>query len=250
MNVKEARAVRGRISACESCGTVDGPGLRFVAFLQGCPLRCLYCHNPETWEFGGGEETSAGELIDQIRKYKNFMRSSGGGVTFSGGEPMGRPRFLEALLVLCKAEGIHTVVDTSGFALLTDTVKRIVDLTDLFLLDIKSVNVNMHQIITGESNERNLAFAEYLAEQGKSMWVRYVLVPSLNDREHCLHKLAQWLVELGNVEKIEVLSFHKMGEWKWKEYALPYRLSATREPSAEEVKEVGDLFQFYGLNVE
>ncbi len=133
------------------------------------------------------------------RKYKNFMRASGGGVTFSGGEPMSRPRFLEALLILCKEEGIHTVVDTSGFSLLTDTAKRIIDLTDLFLLDVKSVNANMHQIITGESNENTVAFAEYLAEIKKPVHLRYVFVPQLNDRVHCMRKLAKWAAAMGKI---------------------------------------------------
>lgn len=250
MDLEKARAAKGRISSYESCGTVDGPGLRFVVFLQGCPLRCLYCHNPETWDFREGTETTAGEIFDEIRKYKNFMRASGGGVTFSGGDPMSRPLFLEALLTLCKEEGIHRVVDTSGFTLLTEGVKRVVELTDLFLLDVKSINASMHQILTGESNERTLDFAAYLAEQNKPIIMRYVLVPNLNDRERCLHKLAKWAADLGNIQKIEVLPFHKMGEWKWQENALPYRLSETDEPTDDDVKKVADLFRFYGLEVE
>lgn len=250
MTVEEARAVRGRINTYESTGTVDGPGIRFIVFIQGCPLRCLYCHNPETWEFGGGDEKTAEEVFNEIRKYKNFMKASGGGVTFSGGEPMSRPKFLEALLLLCKEDGIHTVVDTSGFTLITDTVKRIVELTDLFLLDIKSMNSNMHQIITGEGNTNTLAFAEYLAEVGKPVWMRYVIVPSLNDRIHCMRKMAKWAAAMGNVEKVELLPFHKMGEWKWKKYDLPYRLTETREPEPEEVEHWGDIFRKYGLNVD
>ena len=250
MTTAEAREERGRICSYESCGTVDGPGLRFVVFFQGCPLRCLYCHNPESWEFGGGEEATAGEVFEEIRKYKNFMRASGGGVTFSGGEPLARPAFLEALLTLCTEEGIHTVVDTSGFTHLTDTVKRIVELTDLFLLDIKCVDSNMHQILTGESNERTLAFAEYLAEVKKPMWMRYVIVPPLNDRMFFLRKLAKWAAKLGNVEKVELLPFHKMGEWKWKKYALPYRLTETREPEPEEVEHFAEVFRAAGLTVD
>ncbi len=250
MTLEEARQVRGRINTYESCGTVDGPGLRCVVFMQGCPLRCLYCHNPETWEFGGGDEFTAEEVFQEIRKYHNFMKASGGGVTFSGGEPLSRPKFLEALLLLCKEEGIHTVVDTSGFTHLTDTVKRIVELTDLFLLDVKSVNSNMHQIITGESNKLTMAFAEYLAEVKKPVWMRYVIVPRLNDRIHCLRKLAKWAAGMGNVEKIELLPFHKMGEWKWKKYALPYRLSETREPEPEEVEHWCDILRKYGLSVD
>ncbi|MDZ8117716.1 pyruvate formate-lyase-activating protein [Pontiella agarivorans] len=250
MTLQEAREVRGRISTFESCGTVDGPGLRTVVFMQGCPLRCLYCHNPETWEFGGGDECTAGEVFDEISKYRNFWKTSGGGVTFSGGEPMSRPRFLEALLMLCREEGIHTVVDTSGFTLITETVRRIVELTDLFLLDIKSVNANMHQIITGESNKNTMAFAEYLASVAKPVWMRYVIVPRLNDRVHCLEKMAKWARAQGNIEKVELLPFHKMGEWKWKKYELPYRLSETWEPGAEEVKQYADIFRAEGLVVD
>ena len=250
MDIEQARQEPGRISTFESCGTVDGPGIRFVVFTQGCPLRCLYCHNPETWEFGGGTATTAGEVFDEIRKYRNFMKASGGGVTFSGGEPMSRPRFLEALLTLCKAEGIHTVVDTSGFTLITDAVKRIVELTDLFLLDIKSASASMHQIITGECNRNNRVFADYLAETNTPMWVRYVFVPNLNDRESKLEKLARHLMALGNVEKLEVLPFHKMGEFKWKKYGLPYRLTETPEPSIEEVQRISDLFRRFGLIVD
>lgn len=250
MTIEEAREVRGRINTFESCGTVDGPGLRTVVFMQGCPLRCLYCHNPETWEFSGGEEYTAGAVFDEVRKYKNFWKASGGGVTISGGEPMSRPKFLEALLLLCREEGIHTVVDTSGFTLLTDTVKRIVELTDLFLLDIKSVHANMHQIITGESNANTVAFAEYLASVGKPAWMRYVIVPRLNDRLHCLEKLATWASELGNFEKVELLPFHKMGEWKWKKYGLPYRLYETQEPEPELLDQFAEIFRSAGLTVE
>jgi pyruvate formate lyase activating enzyme len=250
MTIEEAREVRGRIGAYESCGTVDGPGLRFIVFFQGCPMRCLYCHNPESWDYSAGEAVTAGEVFDEIRKYKNFMRLSKGGVTFSGGEPLSRPHFLEALLTLCKDDGIHTVVDTSGFTLLTDTVKRIVELTDLFLLDVKCVDANMHQIITGETNTRTFAFAEYLAQWGKEVILRYVFVPQLNDRVHHMRKLAKWAVELGNIEKVELLPFHKMGEWKWKQYALPYRLSETRVPEPEEIEHFADIFRKYGLTVE
>lgn len=250
MKFEEARLVPGRINAYESCGTVDGPGLRFVVFMQGCPLRCLYCHNPESWEFGSGQSVTAGEVFDEIKKYKNFMRASSGGVTFSGGEPLSQPRFLEALLTLCRNEGIHTVVDTSGFTQITAKIKRIVELADLFLLDVKSVNANMHRIITGESNERTVAFAEYLAECNEPVIFRYVLVPNLNDRAHCLEKLAHWAVGLGNVERLEMLPFHKMGEFKWKQYGLPYRLTETAEPTAEEVKYFADIFRKCGLTVE
>jgi pyruvate formate lyase activating enzyme len=250
MNIQEAREVRGRINTYESTGTVDGPGIRFIVFMQGCPLRCLYCHNPETWGFDGGDEKTAGEVFEEIKKYKNFMNASGGGVTFSGGEPMSRPKFLEALLMLCKEEGIHTVVDTSGFTLITETVKRIVEMTDLFLLDVKSMNANMHQIITGESNQNTIAFAEYLASVNKPVWMRYVVVPQLNDRVHCQRKLAKWAAGLGNVEKIELLPFHKMGEWKWKKYHLAYRLTETRVPEPEEIEHFADIFRKYGLTVD
>lgn len=249
MNVEEARDVLGFINSFESCGTVDGPGLRFVVFLQGCPLRCLYCHNPESWKYGEGRKMSAGEVIDEIKKYKSFMTVSGGGVTLSGGEPLTQPLFAEAILTLCKEEGIHTVVDTSGFIKLTAFIDRIIDLTDLFLLDVKSVNASMHQILTGESNERPLAFAERLAAKKKPMIMRYVLVPDLNDRARCLKKLAKWAYNLGNVERVELLPFHKMGEFKWEEYGLPYRLTHTDVPSDELVQQFIDIFTDAGLTV-
>jgi pyruvate formate lyase activating enzyme len=249
MNLEEAREVLGFINSFESCGTVDGPGLRFVVFFQGCPLRCLYCHNPESWKYGEGRKMSAGEVLDEIKKYKNFMKVSGGGVTLSGGEPLTHPLFAEAILMLCKEEGIHTVVDTSGFIKPTATIGRIIDLTDLFLLDIKSVNASMHQILTGESNEKPLAFAGRLAERNKPMILRYVLVPDLNDRARCLEKLAKWAFELGNVVKVELLPFHKMGEFKWEQYGLPYRLTHTDVPSDEQVQEAVDIFRDAGLTV-
>jgi pyruvate formate lyase activating enzyme len=249
MTIENPRDVAGRINSYESCGTVDGPGLRFVVFFQGCPLRCLYCHNPESWEYGGGRQTTAGEVFDEIAKYKNFMSVSGGGVTLSGGEPLSRPRFAKAILMLCKEQGIHTVVDTSGFINPSPAIDDIIDLTDLFLLDIKSVNASMHQIITGESNDKTIAFAERLAARKKPMILRYVLVPDLNDRARCLKKLAKWAFELGNVERVELLPFHKMGEFKWEEHGLPYRLTHTDVPTAEQVQEVKDIFTAAGLTV-
>lgn len=250
MTHDEAMAEPGRINTYESCGTVDGPGLRFVVFLQGCALRCLYCHNPESWEFGGGNATTAGEVFEEIRKYKNFMTVSGGGVTLSGGEPLSRPRFVEALLTLCKEEGIHRVVDTSGFVRLIPAIERIIDLTDLFLLDVKAIDNAMHQIITGETNELSVAFAERLAQRKKPVILRYVLVPGLNDREESIVRLGQWATALGNVEKVELLPFHKMGEFKWEQHGLPYRLSETREPSQEEVEKMQEMLRFFGLRVE
>lgn len=249
MNIEEARLVKGRINSFESCGTVDGPGLRFVVFFQGCPLRCLYCHNPESWEYSAGREMTAGEVFDEIRKYSSFMNVSGGGVTLSGGEPLTQPRFAEAVLMLCKEEGIHTVVDTSGFVKITPLIESIINLTDLFLLDVKSVNPDMHQIITGESNELPRAFADHLSEIKEPMILRYVLVPHLNDRVPCLEKLAKWAFGLGNVERVELLPFHKMGEFKWEEYGLPYRLTYTPVPSDEQVQEVVDIFTKAGLKV-
>lgn len=250
MELEYARTVPGRINSYESCGTVDGPGLRFVVFFQGCPLRCLYCHNPESWDFGAGRQTTAGAVMDEIVKYKNFMQVSGGGVTLSGGEPLARPRFAKALLTLCKAEGIHTVVDTSGFVNPSPVIEDVIELTDLFLLDIKSVNAAMHQILTGESNEKPMAFAERLADRKKPMILRYVLVPDLNDRVRCLKKLAKWAFNLGNVQTVELLPFHKMGEFKWEQYGLPYRLTLTDVPTDAQVAETVEIFRAAGLNVQ
>lgn len=228
-----------RIHSYESFGTVDGPGIRFVVFLQGCPYRCKYCHNPDTWEFAGGTEKSAEEVAKEALKYKRYF-IRGGGVTVSGGEPLLQIDFLIELFSLLKKQGVHTCADTSGatFSPSGDHEKfdKLLSLTDLFLLDIKHIDREAHKALTGRSNESPIAFANYLNEKGKPVWIRHVLVPDLTDEDGALIGLRQFLDTLSNVEKIEVLPYHTMGKTKYERLGIPYPLQDTKPPSKERIE--------------
>jgi pyruvate formate lyase activating enzyme len=219
-----ASAPTGRIHSVESCGTVDGPGIRFVVFFQGCPLRCAYCHNADTWKFGEGREVTVDEVLAEAGKYRSYMRYSGGGVTLSGGEPLYQPQFAEAVLAACRREGIHTALDTSGYAS-WEMARTAVEQADLVLLDLKCLDPVIHKSLTGVELGRILEFARRAAAAGKKMWVRHVLVPTWTDSERALDKLGEFVAGLGNVEVLEVLPFHKLGEYKWEQlgHACPLR---------------------------
>ena len=234
-----------RIHSFESFGTVDGPGIRFVVFMQGCPLRCKYCHNRDTWDFQGGTEYSLEDVLSQIRKYKNYFMPSGGGVTISGGEPLLQISFLIELFTILKEEGIHTAIDTSGSFTITDDLKKLIDLTDLFLLDIKCINDEICKDLTGVSNQKELEFAKYLNSIGKPMWIRQVLVPGITDHEDDLLKLRDFIHTLSTVEKIEVLPYHDMGRFKWEQLGYTYPLEGVPIPTDEEVKKAKEIL---GIN--
>ncbi|OOB77765.1 MAG: pyruvate formate-lyase 1-activating enzyme [Epulopiscium sp. Nuni2H_MBin003] len=236
--------MRGRIHSVESCGTVDGPGIRYVVFTQGCPLRCQYCHNPDTWKMNDGKEIDSNILVKNIIKYKSYMNASGGGVTISGGEPLLQPEFVADILKKCKQHGIHTCIDTSGF-INADTVSAVLDYTDMVLLDIKSFNPDVYKKVTNVELEPTLKFAAALEERGITVWIRYVLVPNLTDDLHDITELAKYLSTLSNVGRIDVLPFHKMGEFKWKELGYEYQLSNTNEPSEILVHQVKQIFKKY-----
>jgi pyruvate formate lyase activating enzyme len=240
--------VKGRIHSIETCGTVDGPGIRVVVFTQGCPLRCRYCHNPDTWQPSGGREVSVPELVAEIEKYRSYLRCSGGGVTVSGGEPLMQAEFVQALFRACREREIHTALDTSGYVR-ADLVAGVLEVTDLVLLDIKSIDVDTFRQVTNTSLAPPLAFARYLVDIDKPVWVRHVLVPGLTDNPEHLEKLAQFVGMLPNVEKVELLPFHKMGEFKWRELGFDYQLAETREPSDAEVASAKAIFLKYGLAV-
>lgn len=241
-------SITGKIHSVETCGTLDGPGIRYVIFFQGCPLRCQYCHNPDTWKFEEGKEVTVDELMEEILKYKSFMSFSGGGITASGGEPLIQYGFLEELFKRCKEEGIHTAVDTSGY-IKTDNVKKVMQYTDLVLLDIKSLDVHKFKKVTGATITPTIAFADYLASINKPMWIRYVLVPGLTDDLNEIEELASFLSTLKNVERVEILPFHKMGEYKWEELGYEYRLTETKPPTKEMLERVKGIFEKYQLNV-
>jgi pyruvate formate lyase activating enzyme len=242
-------SIMGRIHSIESCGTLDGPGIRFVIFTQGCPLRCLYCHNPDCQKLVDGKEVTAAEIIEEALKYRSYMRCSGGGVTVTGGEPLMQPEFVGEIFRRCKELGIHTVLDTSGYVVL-NTAKTVLDYVDLVLLDIKSYNRDIYRKVTSVSLEPTLNFANYLNEVNKPTWVRFVLVPDLTSDLNNIEGLARFVSTLGNIEKVEILPFHKMGEYKWKQLGYEYQLQNTSEPTSEEVEATMDIFRKYGLKVE
>lgn len=235
----------GRIHSLESFGTVDGPGIRFVVFMQGCPLRCQFCHNPDTWDVNKGNEYTPGRLFDEIIKYKSYMDYSGGGVTFTGGEPLLQADFLLEVSRLCKSKGITIAVDTSGF-ILNDTVKELLDYTDLVLLDIKNFDPLVYNTVTGVKLAPTLKFLDYLRERDIATWIRYVVVPKLTDNLDSVRKLSKHLDDYPNVKKIELLAFHKMGEYKWKELGIDYQLSDTKEPSKELMEQIINILSTNG----
>ncbi|HEY9848827.1 MAG TPA: pyruvate formate-lyase-activating protein [Leptolyngbyaceae cyanobacterium] len=245
---QSSQDVIGKIHSIETCGTVDGPGIRFVVFTQGCPLRCLYCHNPDCRNLTEGKQVSVDELIENIQRYKSYMRFSGGGVTVSGGEPLMQPQFVREIFKRCQKLGIHTALDTSGYVDL-EAAKPVLEYTDLVLLDIKSFNPEVYLKVTHVSLEPTLKLARYLSEIKKPTWIRFVLVPDLTDEPANVEGLANFISTLGNVEKVEVMPFHKMGEYKWEQLGLEYQLKDTQPPTPEVLQRTLDIFKKHGLVV-
>lgn len=224
------------IHSFETFGAVDGPGIRFVIFTQGCNLKCKYCQNRDTWCHQGGTKYTVKEILDKIERYKNYIIPSGGGVTVSGGEPLLHLDFLIALFTELKKLGYHTAIDTSGVFYLTPKIKEIINLTDLFLLDIKCINDKICRDLTGVSNEKELEFAQYLSSIGKHMWIRQVLVPGYTDKEEDLKKLKEFLSTLKTVDKVEILPYHDMGKFKWINLEVTYPLEGVRTANEQDVE--------------
>lgn len=232
--------MKGRIHSFESLGAVDGPGVRFVIFMQGCSLKCKYCQNRDTWDLHGGTTYSVEELIEKILRYKNYIMPNGG-VTISGGEPLLQAKFLIELFTELKKYNIHTCIDTSGSFDLTSDIKKLIDLTDLFLLDIKCINDEKAKELTGVSNKKELAFAEYLSSIGKPMWIRQVLVPGITDDEQDLLALKDFISTLKTVEKVEILPYHDLGKFKWDKLGCTYELEGYRTANKEDVKRAKEI---------
>ncbi len=232
--------LKGYIHSIETYGTVDGPGVRFVVFMQGCPLRCQYCHNPDTWFIKNGKEIDSEQLINQIKRVIPYMQFSGGGMTISGGEPTMQKDFVVELLKRSKEEGIHTALDTSGFIQLEDA-KKILEYTDLVLLDIKHISKEKHKQITGVSNEPTLELAKYLHDNNIPFWIRYVLVPGLTDNPDDIKSLKAFIDTIPSVQKIEVLPYHTLGKYKWEKLGLEEPLVGIESPSEKQVKEVENI---------
>ena len=233
------RTCKGSINAVESFGSVDGPGLRYVFFLQGCPLRCKYCHNPETWTRTGGMAMTAEEALAKAMRYKSYWKN-GGGITVSGGEPLLQADFVTALFSLAKEQGVSTCIDTSGavFSREEPMFSRLASLlavTDTVLLDIKHIDRTKHRDLTGQGNTRILDFAKYLAEIQKPTWIRHVLVPGVNDDVASLEGLADFVAKLGNIQRFEVLPYHRMAIYKYEKLGIQYPLPDVPEPAKEDV---------------
>ncbi len=234
-------ATSGRIHSIETCGTVDGPGLRFVVFMQGCPLRCQYCHNPDCRYWGNGHSMPLEQLMSEIRSYQYYIRPPGG-VTISGGEPLMQPYFVREVFKHCKDLGIHTALDTSGYCNL-NVAQDVLDYVDLVLLDIKSFDPEIYLNVTGVPVGPTLRLARYLSDIQKPAWIRFVLVPGLTDQPHNVQGLADFVATLNNVERVEVLPFHKMGEYKWEQLGYDYKLKDTLPPTPEAVEQVVQIFR-------
>ena len=234
--------MEGRIHSFESLGAVDGPGVRFVVFMQGCSLKCKYCQNRDTWNLKGGTTYSSDEIVEKILRYKNYIMPNGG-VTISGGEPLLQTKFLIELFTKIKKYNIHTCIDTSGSVVLTDEIKELIDLTDLFLLDIKCINDEKAINLTGVSNKKELEFARYLSNINKTMWIRQVLVPGYTDDEQDLIKLREFISTLKFVEKVEVLPYHDLGKFKWEQLGEVYPLENVRTANNDDVKRAKEILE-------
>ena len=236
----EQKELKGYIHSLESFGSVDGPGVRYVVFMSGCAMRCQFCHNPDTWNMQTGTPYTADELLKQAKKYRSYWGSKGG-ITVSGGEPLLQIDFVTEFFRKAKAEGIHTTLDTSGNPFTREEpffgkFQELMKYTDLVMLDIKHIDDEQHQILTGCTNKNILDLASYLSEIHKAVWIRHVLVPGRSDNDEYLMKLNEFIQTLDDVEKVEVLPYHTLGTFKWKELGLKYPLEGVEPPSKERIE--------------
>lgn len=237
----------GFLHSEETGSAVDGPGMRIVFWTTGCEFRCTYCHNPDTWKMKHGQLTCADDILDELKKYKDYLRFSGGGLTISGGEPLVQAPFVMNIIRGAREMGIHTCLDTNGYLgerLSDEDLSQI----DLFLLDIKSWDPETHLRVTAKQVEPVLNFARRLAARGRPMWVRFVLVPGHTDAPDNVQGVAAFAASLGNVERVDVLPFHQLGRFKWEQLGMKYELTDTPTPKPEETEAAKAIFRSYGLN--
>lgn len=230
----------GRIHSFESMGLVDGPGIRTVIFMQGCALRCAYCHNPDTWAFAGGKEITAEELVKKVIRFKPYFKD-GGGVTFSGGDPLMQPDFLIEALKLCKKAGIHTAIDTAGYG--RGKYEEILKYTDLVLLDIKHLTDKGYKDLTGASKIGFDEFLEAVQEKGTKLWIRHVVVPGITDSKEHIRDLARKIKRIKNVEKVELLPYHCLGADKYKKLGIEYKLQDVEAMDLENLNELEEILK-------
>ncbi|MGF7032206.1 pyruvate formate lyase activating enzyme [Paenibacillus mucilaginosus] len=228
--------MKGRIHSIDTFGTVDGPGIRFVLFMQGCALQCGFCHNPDTWDPNRGRSVTVDEVLAEIEPYLEYYRRSGGGITVTGGEPTLQAPFVAELFKECKRRwGLHTTIDSSGYCQ-PDHVEELMSVTDLVLLDLKQMDDAKHRALTSQSNERILRFAAWLSEREQPVWIRHVLVPGITDDYADLTALGRFIGGLSRVEKVEILPYHRMGVYKWQQLGRDYPLEGVPTPDDREVQ--------------
>lgn len=234
--------IKGNIHSLESFGTVDGPGIRFVVFMQGCPMRCQFCHNPDTWnpKTPGQYSMTPEELLQEVLRYKCFIKS--GGVTVSGGEPLMQAEFVAEFFALCRKAGVHTALDTSG-AIFGDAARKVLEYTDLVLLDIKTIDETFHKEYTGCPADNNRRFLEYLQQTAKPTWIRHVVVPDRTYDDTLLASLADYLRGFSVVQKVELLPYHTLGRYKWQNLGLEYPLEGVPDLTAEQLAHARGFFE-------
>ncbi len=236
------------VHSFETGSAVDGPGLRSVLFLRGCPLRCLFCQNPDTWLTDPTNMKSVSQIYAELVKYVDFFKLSGGGVTVSGGEPLLQAKFLNALFERLKKDGVHTALDTCGCVDLTPDVRAVLEKTDLVLLDIKHLKSQVHQKLTGQPNDKILRFIDHLKAINKNMWIRLVLLPEWNMDDAYVDELISFLKQYPSVQRVELLPYHELGKSKWEKLKIPYHLTVS-PPSRKAVDHVADKFRKAGFDV-
>lgn len=237
--------MKGYIHSLESFGSVDGPGVRYLIFFSGCVMRCQFCHNPDTWDMRTGTAYTADELLDKAERFRSYWGKEGG-ITVSGGEPLLQIEFLTELFRKAKERGIHTTLDTSGSPFTKaepffGRFRELMEYTDLVMLDIKHIDDEQHKILTGHTNRNILELARYLSDTGKKMWIRHVLVPNRSDYDEYLFRLADFIGTLKTVEKVEVLPYHTLGAYKWKELGYEYQLEGVMPPTEERVRNANQI---------
>ena len=240
MNQNNNGPVKGAIHSIESFGSVDGPGVRYVIFVKGCNMRCQFCHNPDTWTTKDADWQTADEVLKKALRYKNYWGEKGG-ITVSGGEPLLQIDFLIELFRKAKKNGVHTTLDTSGNPFTREEpyfskFNELMKYTDLFMLDIKHIDDEEHKKLTGQTNKNILDMAQYLSKNGKKMWIRHVLVPGITTDERYLKQLREFIDTLKTVERVEVLPYHTLGVFKWKELGIPYQLEGVEPPTKEQIE--------------
>ena len=238
--------VKGRVHSIETFGTVDGPGIRFILFMQGCPLRCKYCHNRDTWDVKGGTEYTVDEIIDQVNKYSSYMKFSGGGLTVSGGEATLQPEFLKELFKKAQANEIHTCLDTSGFVNI-DVIDPVLDHTNLVLLDLKHMVPEKCKDLVGVSIDKTLEFAKHLSDRNIPVWIRHVLVPGITDDRENLELMGKFISTLKNVDRVELLPYHTLGLHKWENMGFEYELKDVPDATKEDIEKASQVLAEFGI---